>query len=90
LMPNGWCITTMTYRCSWLTLMVALAGEADRCWMKMVPSSISAFCWVATKTKISFISAPWLRWRRGCLSPWCKFVFRYEPNVTSEKHRCWY
>ena len=33
-MPNGWCITTMTYRCSWLRLMVASAGEADRFSMK--------------------------------------------------------
>jgi hypothetical protein len=36
--------TTMSYRCSWLRLMVASAGEADRCSMKNRLSSISALC----------------------------------------------
>src|SRR3989337_3141643 len=33
--------TTMSYRCSWLRLMVASAGEADRCSIKNGQSSIT-------------------------------------------------
>ena len=59
----------MTYRCSRLHLMVASAGEAGRFSMKNKLSSISALCLLPTKM-ISFISSPWLRWRRSRLSRW--------------------
>ena len=36
-------------------------------------ASISALCLLPTKM-ISFISSPWLRWRRGLLSRWCNFI----------------
>ena len=60
LMPNGWCITTMTYRCSWLRLMVAPAGEADR---------------FSTKTSyLPSVLFAWLHWRRNRLSRWFNFI----------------
>ena len=78
-MPNGWRITTMTYRCSWLRLMVATAGEADWFSMKNKLSSISALCLLPTKM-ISFISSPWLHWRRSCLSRSCNFITQLAMN----------
>ena len=86
LMPNGWCITTMTYRCSWLRLMVASAGEADRFSMKNKMSSISALCLLPTKM-ISFISSPWLRWRRSSLSRWCNFITQLAMNQMFPRRR---
>ena len=73
-------------------LMVASAGEADRFSMKNKLSSISALCLLRTKM-ISFVSSPWLRWRRSHLSRWCNFITHlaiYEPNVSSKKDRRWY
>ena len=78
-MPNGWCITTMTYRCSWSRLMVASADEADRFSMKNKLSSISAICLLCTKM-ISFVSSPRLRWRRSHLSRWCNFITQLAMN----------
>ena len=78
-MPNGWCITIMTYQCSWLRLMVASAGEADRFSMKNKMSSISALCLLRTKM-ISFVSSPWLRWRCSRLSRWCNFITQLAMN----------
>ena len=69
----------MTYRCSWLRLMVASAGEADRFSMKNMLSSISALCLLRTKM-ISFVSSPWLRWRRSRLSRWCNFITQLAMN----------
>ena len=85
-MPNGWCITTMTYRCSWLRLMVASAGEADRFSMKNKLSSISALCLLPTKI-ISFVSSPWLRWRRSRLSRWCNFITQLAMNQMFPRRR---
>ena len=86
LMPNGWCITTMTYRCSWLRLMVASASEADWFWMKNKLSSISALCLLPTKM-ISFISSPWLHWRRSRLSRWCNFITQLAMNQMFPRRR---
>ena len=78
-MPNGWCITTMTYWCSWLRLMVASASEADRFSMKNKLSSISALCLLPTKM-ISFVSSPWLSWTCSHLSHWCNFITQLAMN----------
>ena len=85
-MPNGWCITTMTYRCSWLRLMVASAGEADRFSTKNKLSSISALCLLPTKM-ISFVSSPWLRWRRSRLSRWWNFITQLAMNQMFPRRR---
>ena len=85
-MPNGWCITTMTYRCSWLRLMVASAGEVDRFSTKNKLSSISALCLLRTKM-ISFVSSPWLRWRRSRLSRWCNFITQLAMNQMFPRRR---
>ena len=76
----------MTYRCSWLRLMVASAGEADRFSMKNKLSSISALCLLRTN-KISFVSSPWLRWRRSCLSRWCNFITQLAMNQMFPRRR---
>ena len=76
----------MTYRCSWLCLMVASAGEADRFSMKNKMSSISALCLLCTKM-ISFVSSPWLRWRRGRLSRWCNFITQLAMNHMFPRRR---
>ena len=85
-MPNGWCITTMTYRCSWLHLMVASAGKADRFSMKNKLSSISALCLLCTKM-ISFISSPSLHWRHSRLSRWCNFTTQLAMNQMFPRRR---
>ena len=77
---------TMTYRCSWLRLMVASAGEADRFSMKNKLSSISALCLLPTKM-ISFVSSPWLRWRRSRLSRWCNFITQLAMNQMFPRRR---
>ena len=71
-------ITTMTYRCSWLCLMVASAGEADRFLTKNKLSSISALCLVALETQSSFTLVQFYH------------TIGYEPNVSSKKDRRWY
>ena len=76
----------MTYRCSWLRLMVASAGEADRFAMKNKLSSISALCLLRTKM-ISFVSSPWLRWRRSRLSHWCNFITQLAMNQMFPRRR---
>ena len=76
----------MTYRCSWLRLMVASAGEADRFSMKNKLSSISALCLLCTKM-ISFVSSPWLRWRRSRLSRWCNFITQLAMNQMFPRRR---
>ena len=76
----------MTYRCSWLRLMVALAGEADQFSMKNKLSFISALCLLPTKM-ISFISSPWLRWRRNRLSRWCNFITQLAMNQMFPQRR---
>ena len=81
-----WSITTMTYRCSWLRLMVASAGEANRFSTKNKPSSTSALCLLPTKM-ISFISSPWLRWRRSRLSRWCNFITQLAMNQMFPRRR---
>ena len=42
-------------------------------------SSISALCLLPTKM-ISFVSSPWLRWRRSRLSRWCNFITQLAMN----------
>ena len=76
----------MTYQCSWLHLMVASAGEADRFSTKNKLSSVSALCLLPTKM-ISFISSPWLRWRRGHLSRWCNFITQLAMNQMFPRRR---
>ncbi len=76
----------MTYRCSWLRLMVASAGEADRFSMKNKLSSISALCLLRTKM-ISFVCSPWLRWRRSRLSRWCNFITQLAMNLMFPRRR---
>ena len=76
----------MTYRCSWLRLMVASAGEADRFSMKNKLSSISALCLLPTKM-ISFVSSPWLHWRRRRLSCWCNFITQLAVNQMFPRRR---
>ena len=85
-MPNGWCITMMTYRCSRLRLMVASAGEADRFSTKNKLSSISALCLSPTYT-ISFIRPPWLRWRCSRVSCWCNFITQLAKNNMFPRRR---
>ena len=76
----------MTYRCSWLRLMVASTGEADRFSMKNKLSSISALCLLPTKM-IPFISSPWLHWRRSRLSRWCNFITQLAMNQMFPRRR---
>ena len=76
----------MTYRCSWLRLMVASAGDADRFSMKNKLSSISAIFLLHTKM-ISFVSSPWLCWRHSHLSHWCNFITQLAMNQMFPRRR---
>ena len=67
-------------------LMVASAGETDRFSMKNKLSSISALCLLRTKM-ISFVSSPWLRWRRSRLSRWCNFITQLAMNQMFPRRR---
>ena len=67
-------------------LMVASAGEADRFSMKNNMSSISALCLLCTKM-ISFVSSPWLHWRRSRLSRWCNFITQLAMNQMFPRRR---
>ena len=49
-------------------------------------SSISALCLLPTKM-ISFISSPWLRWRRSRLSRWCSFITQLAMNQMFPRRR---
>ena len=49
-------------------------------------SSISGLCLLPTKM-ISFISSPWLRWRRSRLSRWCNFITQLAMNQMFPRRR---
>ena len=69
-----------------LRLMVVLAGEAARFSMKNKLSCISALCLLRTKM-ISFVSSPWLHWRRSRLSRWCNFITQLAMNQMFPRRR---
>ena len=54
--------------------------------MKNNLSSISALCLLRTKM-ISFVSSPWLRWRRSRLSRWCNFITQLAMNQMFPRRR---
>ena len=49
-------------------------------------SSFSALCLLRTKM-ISFVSSPWLRWRRSRLSRWCNFITQLAMNQMFPRRR---
>lgn len=49
-------------------------------------SSISALFLLRTKM-ISFVSSPWLRWRRSRLSRWCNFITQLAMNQMFPRRR---